>query len=252
MTNEELVARIKDGETELMGELYTQNIRLIHMLARKLCPNIDDYEDAMQDAYFGLAAAVETYDKDKGTKFMTHAVQHIKNAIRRGKCTAKHIPEYMAFRAAHIRKAENVLSLQLGRAPTVAEISHKANMTVEEIRSTINAIAPVKSIYDTLGAEDLTISDTIQDCSIDIEKDVADSDVCNAVHKAVNDLPPLECQSIRLVYLENKPVPKAAEIMELSAAEVRKLNNKALRKLRARLIPKAGAEEIVSSYFSTL
>ena len=125
-------------------------------------------------------------------------------------------------------------------------------MTVEEIRSTINAIAPVKSIYDTLEAEDLTISDTIQDCSIDIEKDVADSDVCNAVHKAVNDLPPLECQSIRLVYLENKPVPKAAEIMELSAAEVRKLNNKALRKLRACLIPKAGAKEVVSSYFSTL
>ena len=52
MTNEELVARIKDGETELMGELYTQNIRLIHMLARKLCPNIDDYEDAIINGLF--------------------------------------------------------------------------------------------------------------------------------------------------------------------------------------------------------
>ena len=98
----------------------------------------------------------------------------------------------------HIRKAENTISLQLGRAPTMAEISRKVNITVDEIQNTLNAIAPVKSIYDTLGTEDLTISDTIQDSSIDIEKDVADSDVCNAVHKAVNDLPSLECQSIRI------------------------------------------------------
>ncbi len=252
MTNEELVRSIKAGNKALMRELYLNNIGLIKTLARRLSANIDDYEDATQCAYFGLVAAVETYDEGKGTKFMTYAVPQIKTAIRRGRCTAQHIPEYMAFRAAHIRKAENALSLQLGRAPTAAEISEKANMTVDEIQNTLNAIAPVKSIYDTLGAEDLTLSDTIQDGSVDIEKDVADSDVCSAVHKAVNALPPLERQSICLVYLENKPVPKAAEVMELPAAEVRKLNNKALRKLRARLIPKSGAKEIASSYFSTL
>ena len=66
MTNEELVMRIKDGETELMGELYIQNVRLIYLLARKLYQNIDDYEDAMQDAYFGLAAAVETLRQGQG------------------------------------------------------------------------------------------------------------------------------------------------------------------------------------------
>lgn len=232
MTNEELVMCIKDGNKELMSELYTQNIRLIQIIARKLCADINDYEDAMQDAYIGLTAAVEAYDKDKGVKFMTYAAYHIKLAIRRGKCTAQHIPEHIQFRAAQIHKAQNELSLQLGRTPTKAEISDKTGLTAEQIKHTLDAVAPVRSIYEPLGEDDLTVADTIQDNNIDFENDIAAADEQQLVHDVVEELPNQEKTIIKLYFFRRLTYKQISIQLGITVGQVRSIIDKGIRKLR--------------------
>lgn len=232
MTNEELVTRIKNGNKELMDKLYKQNIRYIQSLARKLCHNIDDYEDALQDAYFGLVAAVETYNKDKDVKFITFATYHIRQAIRRGKCTAQHIPEHIQFRAAHIRKAQNELALQLGRTPTKTEISDKTGLTVSQIKHTLYAVAPVKSIYEPLGEDDFTVADTIQDNNIDFENDIADTDEQRLVHDVVEDLPDKEKTVIKLYFFRRMTYKQISIQLGITDEQVRSLVDKGIRKLR--------------------
>lgn len=232
MTNEELVTRIKGGEKDLMSALYTQNLRYIQIIARKLCADINDYEDAIQDAYFGLVAAVEAYDKDKGVKFMSFATYHIKLAIRRGKCTAQHIPEHILFRAARIRKAQTELSLHLGRTPTKAEISVKTDLTVEQIEFTLNAVMPVKSIYDPISEEDFTIADTIQDNSIDFENNIAATDEQQLLHDVVEGLPELEKTAIKLYFFRSMTYNQISKLLNITAGQARSLIDKGIRKLR--------------------
>lgn len=233
MTNEELVMRIKDGNKELMSELYTQNIRLIQIIVRRLCTDINDYEDAMQDAYFGLAAAVETYSTDKGTKFITHATYHIRQAIRRGQSTLQHIPEHIKFRGAHIRRIQNELYIQFERTPTAEEISNKTGLTVKQIKHTLYATMPTQSIYATIGTEDLTLVDIIQDERADIETAIIAIDAHKALFNAIRTLPKLEAQSVHLIYLKNMTITKTAEIMDIPINEVKNIIRRALNKLQA-------------------
>ena len=77
MSNEELVKLIRGGKCELMGELYTQNRRFIMAIVKRIGIQSDNYEDAMQDAYFGLHEAVRRFDERKGYKFLTYAKYHM-------------------------------------------------------------------------------------------------------------------------------------------------------------------------------
>lgn len=247
MTNEELVRRIKNGNKEMMSELYTQNIRLIQIIARKLCTDINDYEDAIQDAYFGLVAAVEAYDKDKGVKFMTYAAYHIKLAIHRGKCTAQHVPERIRFRAAHIRKAQNELALQLGRAPTKAEIRNKTGLTAEQIRYTLNAVAPVRSIYEPLGEDDFTVADTIQDNSIDFENDIAAADEQRFVHDVVEELPQREREALKLYYFYRMTYAQVGRQLRVSGNYARELVRKGIKQLQSPQIKRKFFDDTLDS-----
>lgn len=67
MSNEELVKRIKQGEKGLMSELY-QNCRsfIIAIIKHIGIEQPEDFEDAMQDSYFGLYEAVKDLMKVKG------------------------------------------------------------------------------------------------------------------------------------------------------------------------------------------
>lgn len=63
LTNEQLVERIQAGDKSLMGELYAKNKGMITKIARRICKDdADGMDEAMQDAYFGLVAAVEGFD----------------------------------------------------------------------------------------------------------------------------------------------------------------------------------------------
>ena len=96
MSNEELVKRIKQGEKGLMSELY-QNCRsfIIAIIKHIGIEQPEDFEDAMQDSYFGLYEAVKGFDESKGYKFLTYAKYHIQTAIQRGKLKSSDLPEYV-------------------------------------------------------------------------------------------------------------------------------------------------------------
>ena len=91
MTNEELAMRIKAGESELMSELWTQVERFVAQQARKFfsaymsrCQQLGlELEDIQQEGFFGIQAAVEDFDSDKGVLFLTYAGYNIKRAFFR-------------------------------------------------------------------------------------------------------------------------------------------------------------------------
>ncbi|MBR4396474.1 MAG: sigma-70 family RNA polymerase sigma factor, partial [Methanobrevibacter sp.] len=84
MTNEELCLLIQHGSDKksYMEQLYLQNKGLIAQVAKKYC-GYAEIEDLLQEGYFGLLKAAESFDDTKGANFVTHAYEHIRAVIHR-------------------------------------------------------------------------------------------------------------------------------------------------------------------------
>lgn len=235
MTNEELVKSIQQGNTALMADLYEQNRRFIAAIVKHLQIDINNIEDAMQDAYFGLREAVNGFDERTGYKFLTYAKYYIQLSIQRGQSAALHVPEYVRITARKIKRVQNELAIALKRTPTAAEISIYMGLDIETIKKTLAAAKPVKSIYEPL-AEDLTIGDTIADTAADFENEIAAADerryICETIRAAVNSLPEAERSVIQCLYLQGKTLKEASEQLGVSVSYAQVLKNKGLRALR--------------------
>ena len=80
MSNEELVAEIRQGKTELMEQLWDQVKRFVYWKARAvyISPGAGyTLEDLEQSGYLALAPAVETYDPERGA-FLTWLSYYLK------------------------------------------------------------------------------------------------------------------------------------------------------------------------------
>lgn len=72
MTNEELVKRIRAGETELYGELIEQNKGLMKNLYRRYCRYSSlEEDDAFSLGTLALINCVKRWDEAQGNKFST-------------------------------------------------------------------------------------------------------------------------------------------------------------------------------------
>lgn len=234
MTNEEIIRAIRSGQRELMADLYENNKKFIFAIVKYIGIQPDDYEDAMQDAYFGLYEAVNGFDTDKGYKFLTYAKYHIQTAIQRGYNNALHVPEYIRDTARKIKQVRNNLTTVLGRTPTAAELSDNTGLDIQTLNYTLNAVKPVKSIYEPLDGDmdNLTIADSIEDESITFEDDIAATDERRIVHSLIKELPEAERKVIQLYYFSRLTRNEIARRLEISPTEVRCYINKGLRLLR--------------------
>ena len=86
MTNEEIVERIRQGETGLMERLLEQNRGFIYKVARRYLPVVIrnrgmDFEDLAQAACIGMIEAVPAWDIERGA-FLTVAIYYMTCSIR--------------------------------------------------------------------------------------------------------------------------------------------------------------------------
>lgn len=86
MTNEELVIRIKAGETALMDELWTQVERFVYKQANKFfnaykyrCSQIGlEVDDLYQEGFLAIHRAVKGFEPAKNVLFLTYASYRLK------------------------------------------------------------------------------------------------------------------------------------------------------------------------------
>lgn len=235
MMNEEIVKHIKQGDTSLMSDLYEQNKRFIFALVNHIGIQPDNYEDAMQDAYFGIYEAVQGYDESKGYKFLTYAKYYIQTAIQRGQSDALHIPEYVYNTARKIKRIRDSLTQELNCIPSMAELSECTGIDTKTIKYILNTVKPVKSIYEPLGSdtEGLTVGDSIEDKTVTFESDIAAADEARYIRTVIeNTLTGAEREAVTLFYFKGMTYTDIAELKQLTAADVRKYISRGLRKLR--------------------
>lgn len=79
----EFIKKIKDGDLTARDEFIKRNIGLILSVAKRYKTGIFEFNDFVQEGYFGIIKALEKFDIERGVRFSTYAVPWIKNAISR-------------------------------------------------------------------------------------------------------------------------------------------------------------------------
>ena len=191
-----------------------------------------DPDDLYQLGCLGFLKAVEGYDSTFGTQFSTYAVPKIAGEIRRflRDDGAIKVSRGLKEQAAAIKMARTRLTAELGREPTLGEISREIGLTVEEIAMAETATAATESIQRETGEDGFTLENVLADAHT--EEQLMER---IALRQAIARLTEREAMVIDLRYFHGLTQERVARILGVSQVQVSRIEKKALGHLRQML-----------------
>lgn len=226
---EELLSRAKAGDREAAEELVIGNSGLIWSIARRFFGRGVDPDDLYQLGCLGFLKAVEGFDLSYGTQFSTYAVPKISGEIRRflrGDGMVK-VSRSLKERSARIKVARQKLTGDLGREPTLAELSEQTGLEIEEIAAAETATGTAESIQRRSGEGGFSLEDVLTDG--EMEEEIVER---ISLREAIACLTEREQMVINLRFFHGLTQDKTSKILGVSQVQISRIEKKALESLR--------------------
>ena len=226
---EALIARSRAGDRAAGEQLIVENSGLIWSIARRYFGRGVDPDDLYQLGCLGFLKAVEGYDTAFGTQFSTYAVPKIAGEIRRflRDDGSVKVSRGLKERSAAIKMTRSRMTAELGREPTVGELSKEMGLSVEEIATAETATAATESIQRETGEDGFTLENVLTDS--DTEEQLVER---IALREAIGQLPEREALVINLRYFHGLTQERVARVLQVSQVQVSRIEKKALGHLR--------------------
>ena len=224
-----LIVRAQQGDKAASEQLVLENAGLIWSIARRYFGRGVEPDDLYQLGALGFLKAIAGFDTQYGTQFSTYAVPKIAGEIRRflRDDGAVKVSRSVKERAAVIKKERQRLTGELGREPTLSELSQSLDLSVEEIASAETATSSAESIQRQTGEEGITLEDVL--AGPEMEAGILER---MALKQAVSNLSAREQMVISLRYFHGLTQQKVASIIGVSQVQVSRIEKKALERLR--------------------
>jgi RNA polymerase primary sigma factor len=242
----DLAKRVEQGDAAAKERLINSNLRLVVSIARKFHTDQLALLDRIQEGVLGLIRASEKFDWQKGFKFSTYATWWIREAIDRGvqnKARTIRLPVHVIERERKLINAQRHLTVQLGRAPTDAEVAREANLPLERIEELRSAGRTVTSLDKPVrageGGDDTALGDVLPADDADPLEELEVSLRKDALRQAVAALPEPEAEVVRLRFgidrddAEPCTINETTERLGMSRNRVRRIEARALARLAA-------------------
>lgn len=243
MTNEQLVIQLKAGihTAEYMRQLWEQNRGMIGKIACKY-KGYEDLEDLKQQGFLGLYDAVEGYNPDQGTSFITYATFWIQQSIQRyidDCCGVVRIPVHAKEKISQYKKVANQFQKWYGREATDKEMSLLLQISLKQLEQLKKDIqmGQIQSLDSFVLQEDdgITIADLVS-AADDVEETVLDriqkEELKEVLWEIVDDLGEDQADVIRARYQERRTLKGIAEKKNCAIEWVRQIEKKAMKRLR--------------------
>ena len=224
-----LIVRAQQGDKAASEQLVLENAGLIWSIARRYFGRGVEPDDLYQLGALGFLKAIAGFDTQYGTQFSTYAVPKIAGEIRRflRDDGAVKVSRSVKERAAVIKKERQRLTGELGREPTLSELSQSLDLSVEEIASAETATSSAESIQRQTGEEGITLEDVL--AGPEMEDGILER---MALNQAVSNLSAREQMVISLRYFHGLTQQKVASIIGVSQVQVSRIEKRALERLR--------------------
>jgi RNA polymerase primary sigma factor len=237
---QELAARISQGDLEARDRMVRANLRLVVNIARGYSGKGLGLQDLIEEGNLGLLRAVEGFDPTVGTRFSTYASYWIKQSIKRALINSAktiRIPAYMVELLSKWRRANSRLSEELGRTPTPEEIARVLGLPKKKLPIIKKAIRIYNSTPQTDQAEaGWSLGEMVMDERMKSpDEEMLEDDVLKHVMRMIEEMDTREATVLRMRFglgdCEPHTLKEIGEELGLTRERVRQIETEALRKL---------------------
>lgn len=207
-----------------------ENLGLVHTCAGRFRGRGVEYDDLVQAGCVGLCKAADRFDESRGFAFSTYAVPMILGEIRRlfRDAGSVKVGRSVKERARILLQTQQEMAHELGREPTVGELSEQAGYDVSETAFLLGAVQPTLS---------LTAEDDARERQIDVPVPPPDERIENrvALQSVMDKLSGEERNLLELRFFRGWTQMRTAGELGISQVQVSRKEKKILRKMREEL-----------------
>ena len=236
------VARRRKGlYKKVRSELASANLRLVVSVAKRYRGRGLPFADLIQEGNSGLMRAVDKFDYRLGFKFGTYATWWIRQAVTRALHDLSRmvrVPCHQVGMLANVERAQNELTIKLGREPRPEEVAKALKIKPEDLRALRVAGRPPVSLDEAHGTgDDDSLQDFLDDKTADNPGEAADQSLLKGrIDEALRCLAPRDREVIELRFgLKDgraRTLDEVAHAFGITRERIRQIESRGLDKLR--------------------
>ena len=229
------------GDPEVRDQLIVSHLNLVRFLASKFKNRGEPLDDLIQVGTIGLIKAIDRFDPSRGLEFTTYATPTILGEIKRhfrDKGWSVRVPRRLQELSAKVNQANDKLTNELSRSPSVEEIAKRVGASVDDVLEAMESSSAYSSVpLEGGGSSDDDDAPSVIDHYATEDENLAASDDRIVLEDVIRDFSPREKDVIRMRFFEGMTQVEIAERLGISQVQVSRLLRRTLRRVQDKIDP---------------
>lgn len=239
-TLNELILKAQQGDLDSKNKVVQSNLRFVVSIAKQFQNRGISLMDLISEGSIGLMKAVDKYDFEKGSSFISYSVWWIKQYIYNliywnGKDIRLPLSQQMLVNS--IMQVTTKFLQEHHRNPSSEEISELTNIPVNQIDYLSQFSNKNVSVDDFINNDEdaMQVCDIIPDNSISLDENLNNEYVSEELYKMINTLTIRERDILLMYYgIKMQPVNNKmiADMFGITCERIRQIKEKAIDKIK--------------------